>query len=241
MEIANETSESSSDYDKYFILKTEPKPKIPPKLSSEQIKKPLPKTTSNSESSNSEYLIPNNKPLFKLEVNELEQKKKNNFSPRDSKNSRDSFLLDKILLKPSNIDQPGKDQQGDRFQVYKQLSGLDSLQSDYISEEENLRNSNQGPSAETLEIIRRLREIPSQSASPEILGMRIIDSELTRETKLSGGKQRKPNEESFDRNLKRTSSSNSNIGVRNNFFNKLFRRDKFSSGPSKKKKTFFKI
>lgn len=254
MDLLNDSSETSSDYDKYFILKTEHKPKIPPKLSSEQIKMSheFTKKTSNSESSNSEYLIPNNKPLFNLEVNEFEKEKNASVSSNNnSKKSRDSFLLDKILLKPTKIDQPDKyfsnalenlnqNQLEDRAQSNKPFLELDSLQSDYNSEEENSRISNQGPSAETLEIIRRLREIPSQSASPEINGKRIIDSELTRETKLSGGKQRKPNEESFDMNIKRTSSSNSNLGVRNNFFNKLFRRDKFSSGPTKKKKNFFK-
>lgn len=268
IELSDETSETSSDIEKYFILKNEPeKPKIPPKLSPEQKDRAhnvVPKSY-DSESSSSDYAIPRNVSLFNLEKKESSKEFLPNFLTQDTEKVRDSSLLDKILLNPSTAEQNDKylklsnkenldNENSENLENSKITDGkksnleTDSLQSDedYNSDEDNVGPSNVQPSAETLEIIKRLREIPSQSASPEMYGLRKLDSEMTRETKLSGGKQRKPNEESFDKSLKRTKSSNSmNSSVRNNFFNKLFGRDKASkqstSGQSfKKKKSFFK-
>ncbi|RNA09114.1 hypothetical protein BpHYR1_010354, partial [Brachionus plicatilis] len=245
--LSDETSDTSSDIGKYFVLKNDQeKPNIPPKLSTEDSnRQKIEMVKSDSESSSDDYAIPRNISLFNLETNQADKEKVPNFLSEESEQIRDSSLLDKILLKPSKIDE-SQNVEENLVETNKHASEFDSPQSDYDSEAENLRDSNEGPSVETLEIIKRLREIPSQSASPEMLGMRTINSELTRETKLSGGKQRKPNEESFDRNLKRTKSSNSvNLNLRNNFFTKLFARDKASKSSSgsnlkKKKKTFNK-
>ncbi|CAF0826838.1 unnamed protein product [Brachionus calyciflorus] len=242
----DESSGTESDIEKYF--------KITKKSREASSKKFIQIQNSNNtelqkkDSDSSDYSIPTNFSILNSN-NKRDSIGKNipKFLADKPEQSRDSFLIDKILLKTSAPnpddekffkDRPQIDSDDSLSLSKKEL--VDSLTtekkipnlkpeisvSDYSSNEEEFETIPVGPTPETMEIFKRLH--PSQSANPQLMGMSRMNAELTRENKLSGGKQRKPNEETITDHepVKRTQSSNSMNSQRHGIFSRLFNKDK---------------